>query len=858
MESTRKLAAIMFTDIQGYTALMQQDEAKAVAMRNRHREVFQRLHKQYNGTILQYYGDGTLSVFDSAIDAAQCGVVMQQELQTDPKVPLRIGIHTGDIIYSDTEAIGDGVNVASRVESVAVPGSVMISSKVYDYIKNQKEIPAQSMGMFNFKNVEKPLEVYALGLEGLVVPNPSSLSGKFEKHQTNEQKVAEEKAEKDSKKYKIPLIIAAAFLLGVAIWALSDLGSGSNSDNNSAFTTIKVKDENGNTIEKQIVRASHQKKIYAVDFENKIEDDKETDWLKIAIPYALEIDWDQDPYMLSIYVEQDKPELFNEELERAEELRVDYLLKGNYTATDSGYHIHPMLYNVSNGQVIREWDFEGEELFPLLDKIALDIKKDLEVPEEYLNNIKDLPLSQQLTESKASFKKLIEGIGMMENNMGKGIQLIGEAAEEDESFAYANMFTALLHHQLSFSKEVAQKCIARAMKHRKRLNETNETNVRMLNYRIQGQPEKAVQLALMMADLRPTQADLQLSLAEQYRLLGQWDKALDGIKRYQIARDDPDASIELELSSLYVLGRLEDGIERGEAFMKKNPEKLSVALQLGKLYLKAKNYEKAEPLFQRASMLDPEKPYWDQFLKHINFMKDSASYMTAESLQRFVGDYEVEFRKLSIGIETDAPFMKLSIMNQPSFAFFPVNSHTFFSEIQELTIKFDKDLEKEAERMFLSERGSNFLLCFKENEAIKEAHGLLADEKYEEALILYEAASETFADHYYLKNYIRHIKYMLKNGKKWTDEARSAFLGTYSAKEGQIIGTMTEKEGKLYLHQVNFPGTIEPSIILPMDKNEFMLPNSLISNIRVKKKGKKVVNITLLIGKQERGTLIKD
>ena len=81
MESTRKLAAIMFTDIQGYTALMQTDEAKALEMRNRHREVFQRLHKEYNGTILQYYGDGTLSVFDSAIDAAQCGVEMQKELR---------------------------------------------------------------------------------------------------------------------------------------------------------------------------------------------------------------------------------------------------------------------------------------------------------------------------------------------------------------------------------------------------------------------------------------------------------------------------------------------------------------------------------------------------------------------------------------------------------------------------------------------------------------------------------------------------------------------------------------------------------------------------------------------------------
>ena len=76
--NNHQLAAIMFTDIQGYTALMQQDESKAVAYRNRHREIFNAAIKRYNGRILQYYGDGTLSTFSSAIDAVRCGIEMQQ------------------------------------------------------------------------------------------------------------------------------------------------------------------------------------------------------------------------------------------------------------------------------------------------------------------------------------------------------------------------------------------------------------------------------------------------------------------------------------------------------------------------------------------------------------------------------------------------------------------------------------------------------------------------------------------------------------------------------------------------------------------------------------------------------------
>ncbi len=144
----------MFTDIVGYTTLMQQDEDKAVKIRQRHREIFNSITVKFHGKILQYYGDGTLSIFDSAIDAVKCGIEMQLSFQKDPTIPVRIGIHTGDIIFSEEEIIGDGVNVASRIESLAVPGSVFISDKVYDEIKNQGSIKTYMLKTFKLKNVE--------------------------------------------------------------------------------------------------------------------------------------------------------------------------------------------------------------------------------------------------------------------------------------------------------------------------------------------------------------------------------------------------------------------------------------------------------------------------------------------------------------------------------------------------------------------------------------------------------------------------------------------------------------------------------------------------------------------------------
>jgi len=174
-ETKRKLAAIMFTDIEGYTALMQQNEEKAIDTRNKHRRIFNSTTVKHSGKVLQYYGDGTLSIFDSAIDAVNCGIEMQLGFRKEPSIPVRIGIHTGDIIFSEEEIIGDSVNVASRIESLAVPGSVFISDKVYDEIKNQKSIKTSLLKAFKLKNVDRSIEVYVISNEGLIIPRPEDI-----------------------------------------------------------------------------------------------------------------------------------------------------------------------------------------------------------------------------------------------------------------------------------------------------------------------------------------------------------------------------------------------------------------------------------------------------------------------------------------------------------------------------------------------------------------------------------------------------------------------------------------------------------------------------------------------------------
>jgi len=210
----RKLAAIMFADMTGYTAMMQEDEARAKLLRSRQRKTLETLIPAHNGTIIQYFGDGTLSMFDSAADAVRCGIAIQNELQKEPSVKLRIGIHSGDVVYNSEGIFGDCVNLASRIESLSVPGAVLFSGKVFDEIKNQRDIKSTSLGKFHLKNVKQPLEVFAAANDGMVVPLPAYITGKLSQENFSLTSLL-----KKRKVRLIALVVLAAFLtLAIALF----------------------------------------------------------------------------------------------------------------------------------------------------------------------------------------------------------------------------------------------------------------------------------------------------------------------------------------------------------------------------------------------------------------------------------------------------------------------------------------------------------------------------------------------------------------------------------------------------------------------------------------------------------------
>lgn len=175
----RMLAAIMFTDIVGYTAMMQEDEIKAIKLRDRCRKVLEDIALSHQGRIIQFFGDGTLLVFGSVVEAITCAIEVQRHLQSNPKVPLRIGIHSGDVVYDDDGIYGDSVNVASRIESIGVSNSILLSNKVNEELQNHKELPTQYLGTYELKNVRFPVDIYAVDLPDIAIPRPNEIDGRI-------------------------------------------------------------------------------------------------------------------------------------------------------------------------------------------------------------------------------------------------------------------------------------------------------------------------------------------------------------------------------------------------------------------------------------------------------------------------------------------------------------------------------------------------------------------------------------------------------------------------------------------------------------------------------------------------------
>jgi class 3 adenylate cyclase len=206
---SRKLAAILFTDMVGYTAVMQHDEMKAIVMQKRHQSVVDQYVKEYGGEVKNDMGDGSMSILPSAYQVIKCAMAIQHELQHgEPQVNIRVGIHIADILLEESGKVhGDGINIASRIETLGVAGAILFSKEIYNKIKNHPEFIIKKVGSYPFKNVDEPMEIFGIANEGYNLPTEAQAlsAGKLKKGTVS---TAEKKYSKAWLLLVIPTIIA--------------------------------------------------------------------------------------------------------------------------------------------------------------------------------------------------------------------------------------------------------------------------------------------------------------------------------------------------------------------------------------------------------------------------------------------------------------------------------------------------------------------------------------------------------------------------------------------------------------------------------------------------------------------------
>ncbi len=221
-DEQRKLAAIMFTDMVGYSALSQRDEKLAQELLEEHRRLLREIFPRFNGTEIKTIGDAFLVEFGSALEAAQCAIEIQRTLakrdadaSADRQIQVRIGVHIGDVVHRGGDVYGDGVNIASRIEPVAGPGGICVSMDVERQIRNALEARFEKLATTELKNISVPMDLFRI-----VLPWERQISETRSEIRRGEGQRSE--VRKNSRRNFVPVAVAVvlitAALLGYGIW----------------------------------------------------------------------------------------------------------------------------------------------------------------------------------------------------------------------------------------------------------------------------------------------------------------------------------------------------------------------------------------------------------------------------------------------------------------------------------------------------------------------------------------------------------------------------------------------------------------------------------------------------------------
>ena len=507
MSQHRQLAAIMFTDIEGYTSIMQHDEKEAVRIRERHRTSFEMTTEAFNGKIVQYFGDGTLSVFDSTVEAVDCAIELQKAFLEEPKIPVRIGIHVGDIIYSQDDIIGDAVNVASRIESCGVSGSILISDKVHDQIRSQKHIQTQFLDAYELKNVDNAMPIFAISNEGLVIPKLEDVKGKLKAPKREVKK-------RFSKKSTLVLAIAALVLVVSTIFIVQYFSS----------NKLNVKDLS----------------IAVLPFDN-LSTDKDSEFFRDGITEDIltQLSKLKDLRVISRTSVMRYKETNKTIQEIASELGVSYILRGSIRKYDNDIRIAARLIDASSAEHVwaENYDKTLTDIFGLQTEVSKEIVDALEIN---LSFDEQQGLNEIPTQDIEAYKLFLTGRNEADKrnseSIAKSIELYKQAIILDPNYAeaYAEIANSI-YLETYYSRRDHIEASVLANKYLDQAEKINNKvsriySVRGLIFNIEGKRGEAIKAFEKAIELSPNDLTARHQYSTFFYYTRQYEKQLEHAK----------------------------------------------------------------------------------------------------------------------------------------------------------------------------------------------------------------------------------------------------------------------------------------------------------------------------------------
>jgi len=567
----RKLSGILSADAVGYSRLMRQDEGATVATLKEYREVMASLIQKYNGRVVDSPGDNLLAEFGSVVDAVECAVEIQNDLNNrnealtdNRKMAFRIGLHLGDVIEEDERIYGDGVNIAARIEGLAKSGGICISRTTYDSIKDKLSFGYEYLGEHSVKNIAEPVRVYR------VLTEPEA-AGKV----IGEKRFLGRISRKTAMAAIIGLVIVAGGLIGWNIYLQQ---------------SKKIEPA---SMDKMAFPLPDKPSIAVLPFDN-LTGDPDLQYFSDGLSEEIISGLSQVPELFVIarnssFIYKGKPVKIQQV---SEELGVRFVLEGSVRKGGNRVRITAQLIDAVEGYHVwsERYDRELKDILELQDDIMRNvlIETRVKLTEGALGRLSqkiDFQAMKKFWQARWHFYRMNpEGFAMAR-------KLVEEAIEIDPNYARAYpllSFTLLAGMGVSKSP---RESMALAEKYCQKSIELDNTQpwphivLGQINL-YKRQHEKAIAEGEKAHDLGPNIPDTLNNLGFFLHMAGKWEEAIPLYERAIRLNPYPPSFYFVRLGGAYAdMGRYNEAIDTCNKGLKRQPGDLYARLVLAGVYI---------------------------------------------------------------------------------------------------------------------------------------------------------------------------------------------------------------------------------------------------------------------------------